>query len=563
MPEHFHFLQPLWLVALVPLALIAWQVLRPGGGDNPWRRVVDERLLALLMAGRGQPAGRVALWLLGAGWLIAVLALANPTWERRPQPLYQTTAARVVVLELSRSMLADDLEPSRLARARFKVEDVLAQNPEGQTGLVVYAGDAFTVSPLTRDANTIRALLKVLEPAIMPVDGSRADLGLLKAGQLLRHAGVTRGQVLLIADGVAPDELAASERAAARLQRDGYRVSVLGVGTEQYAARPLGTASLEAVARAGGGQYRPIADGGQALDVLLSDSRESLTQGAMQADATTPAWKEQGPLLAVLLLPLAALAFRRNWLFSLVLLAGLAAPPQAALAGTWDDLWQRPDQQAAKALAAGDYARAAALATDAGRRGSAEYKRGRYPQALENFSRGEGADAEYNRGNALARLGRYEDAITAYDRSLKARPNDADALANKAAVAALLKHKQQQQSQQQQSQQQPSQKDQAGRAGEGQQPATPKPQENQFAEAAKKLEQKNAQPNDDVRQPQPAGAQPRAKTEAAAEGARPLDSEEQLAAEQWLRRIPDDPGGLLRRKFLYQYRQRAQGANAD
>ncbi|MEO8922707.1 MAG: VWA domain-containing protein, partial [Caldimonas sp.] len=191
MLEAFHFIHPLWLLALVPLAWLAWRACQPGG-DNPWRRIVDARLLPLLMVGQTDARGsRTVLWLVAAGWLIATLALADPAWERKPQPVFQTNAARVVVLDLSSSMNASDLKPSRLARARYKVDDVLALGAEGQTGLVVYAGDAFTVTPLTRDVNTIRAQLGALAPDLMPSDGSRADLGLLKAGELLRHAGVS------------------------------------------------------------------------------------------------------------------------------------------------------------------------------------------------------------------------------------------------------------------------------------------------------------------------------------------------------------------------------------
>jgi Ca-activated chloride channel family protein len=665
MLEHFHFIRPLWLLALIPLALLGWHVYRPGIGDNPWRRIVDARLLPLLMAGRAQKANRAALWLVAVGWLIAVLALADPTWERRPQPVYQTSDARVVVLDLSRSMDASDLKPSRLVRARYKVEDVLALGTEGQTGLVVYAGDAFTVSPLTRDANTIRSLLGVLDPGIMPIDGGRADLGLLKAGELLRQAGASSGQVLLIADGVEADKVGASERAAARLRSKGYRVSVLGVATEDGApltnarGAPLRDAggkvlvsrldatALQAVARAGGGKYRSITDSGAGLRALLSEDRPLRAEVTTRTDATTQGWKEQGPLLALLLLPLAALAFRRNWLLSVVLLAGLVSPPQPAMASTWDDLWRRPDQQAAKALDAGDYAKAAALATDADRRGSAEYKRGNYQVALDNFAHATGADAEYNRGNALARLGRYQEAIAAYDKSLKEHPGDEDARANKAAVEALLKRQQQlQQLQQQNSQSQgqgdKSQQNQSGNSGGGQNSSHRKPPnqqsqegksgqagassgqgrqsgeakqpeggsqtgepsrangnekpsqdaaagkgadqqkaagegaaqqkkpENQFAEAAKRLAEHS--PGEKVDEGPPANeaqggkAADRALATAnakqhpggSADSGQPLDSEERLAAEQWLRRIPDDPGGLLRRKFLYQYQQRAQ-----
>jgi Ca-activated chloride channel homolog len=682
MLEQFHFIRPLWLLALIPLALIAWRAYRPGGGDNPWSGIVDARLLPLLMAKRTSRMDRTALWLVAAGWIIAAVALANPAWERKPLPVYQTTAARVVVLDLSSAMTATDLKPSRLARARYKIEDVLASNNEGRTALVVYAGDAFTVSPLTRDANTIRALLKVLEPGIMPAEGSRADLGLLKGEELLRQAGASSGQVLLITGGVDSDNAAASERAAARLKDDGYRVDVLGVGAE--AGGPLSnargelvrdadgkivdahleTATLQSLARAGGGEYRSITDSGKALDDLLNDGRPSRAEAAVRTDATTQGWKEQGPLLAVLLLPLAALAFRRNWLLGVVLFVGIASPPRPAMASTWDDLWRRHDQQAAQALAAGDYAKASELATDPDRRGSAEYKRGDYLRALDDFAKSKGADADYNRGNALARLGRYREAIAAYDQSLKERPSE-DARVNKAAVEALLKQQQPAHQRTSNSGQDASRKDQSQGNGGGQKPSPTQSQDatsqdgrngqtgassgqgrepkgakepgagsqgaasqpepgkgnagreaaaskgddqqpsgtdranpgggsgnasdqqewarsgtaqqsrkgNQFAEAAKKLDEHSASARSaegppgrgatvaaDQAQPT-AGAKPHPQG-GSAESAQPLDSEEQIAAEQWLRRIPDDPGGLLRRKFLYQYRQRAQHADA-
>jgi Ca-activated chloride channel family protein len=340
-PESFHFLAPLWLLALIPSGWLAWHVCRPGVGDNPWRRIVDAPLLPLLMTRSMATANRTAGWLLAFGWVLAVLALANPTWEREPRRLFQTTAARVIVLNLSRSMDAADLAPSRLLRARYKIEDVLAQSTEGQTGLVVYSGDAFTVSPLTRDVNTIHALLKALDPSIMPTQGSRTDLGLLKAGELLHQSGSSSGQVLLVTDGVVPDDAAAAERAAKQLRSEGYRVSILGIGTDagtgssaaqtgvtgngvNRAAIPtLDTATLRSVAQAGGGTYQPISESGEALKTLLSDPSVLDTGHAAASDTMAQSWKQCGPFLVLLLLPLAALGFRRNWLLSGLLFSTL------------------------------------------------------------------------------------------------------------------------------------------------------------------------------------------------------------------------------------------------
>ncbi|MEO8136868.1 MAG: tetratricopeptide repeat protein [Betaproteobacteria bacterium] len=639
-------------------------------------------MLPLLMATSTTTTKRIAGWLLAIGWLLAVLALANPTWEREPQRVFQTTSARVIVLSLSRSMDAVDLPPSRLLRARYKIEDALAQSTEGQTDLVVYAGDAFTVSPLTRDANTIRALLKAVDPGIMPTQGSRADLGLLKAAELLHQAGSSAGQVLLMTDGVAPDNAAATERAAAQLHSQGYRVSILGIGSEAGAvpsvARTgvtrgdadagapvvLDAATLRAIAQAGGGDYQQISANGGALKKLLSDPRLLHADDAATGDMKAQSWKQRGPFLALLLLPLAALGFRRNWLLSGLLLTGLtlASAPQPAVASTWSDLWQRPDQQAAGALVAGDYAAASKVAKDPDRLGTAEYKLGNYQKAADDFARAKGVDANYNLGNALAKLGKYQEAIAAYEKSLKQKPDNEDAVVNKAAVEALLKRQQQQQasaspqneaqkkqslgqgSPQDQSQGSPKNQGQGApqnqgegpkqnqaqgssdaRQGSGQdndknsgsqnngQSGSPKGGDRQsgkdsqpssrqadkagdepsasatgsapqnksdthFADAAKRLAAKTAdaaQGRDDSLQASQAGAStaqfPRAdaghdRHGAGAAGAttdQAPSSEEQMAAEQWLRRIPDDPGGLLRRKFLYQYRQRAQQANSD
>ncbi len=663
MPEQFHFLQPLWLLALIPLALLVWRLRQAATGDNPWTRVIDARLQALLLRRQNQRVSYSLLGLLGLGWLIATLALANPVWEKQPRPLFQTSAARVIVLDLSRSMLDRDLQPSRLARARFKIEDILARDEEGQTALVVFAGDAFTVTPLTRDVDTIRALLKSLDPDLMPVQGSRADLGLQKAGELLKQAGLDNGQILLLADGVDGDK---ARDAARDLRRQGYRVSVLGVGTAkpepltntqgqllrtrdgQMILPPLESRALKAVAEAGGGRYQSFSSSDADIDALLADAAPLSTESPIVSDQQGQDWQSRGPWLVVLLLPLAALAFRRGWLLSVVLLVGVLSPPQPAMASGWDDLWLHPDQQAARALAQKDYERASQLAEDPLLRGGAEYRRGNYEQALEAYSQAGGATADYNRGNALAKLGRYEEAIAAYDAALKAAPNMEDARANKAAVEKLLRQKKQQekkdqskhqkgnkegnkrddqqgnQSQQdkqsrngkssnrdQQSQSgepseqdkrnpssqsgesseqdksddksaedkasesdKPSEKDQQGKPGKS--PEKENTGKNAFTDAARALEDKQAR--DASREQQQAA---RAAEEKPAENAeqasaprqtlpqakerkgRParaekLSTEEQMAAEQWLRRIPDDPGGLLRRKFQYQYQQRAQ-----
>jgi Ca-activated chloride channel family protein len=683
MPEAFHFQQPGWFLALVPLAALIWRLRGHASSESAWRRVCDPGLLSYLLIAPPGADRRLPLGLLVASWLIAVIALADPVWEKRPQPVFSSEEARVVVLDLSRSMNDADLAPSRLERARYKVEDVLRRSREGQVGLVAFAGDAFVVSPLTSDARTITEMLQALEPGLMPVQGSRADRGLRKAGELLAQGGAPHGEILLVTDGYEGRDAPAAAR---ELHEKGYTVSVLGVGTADGAPLADGSggfvrdaggaivvprldeAALRALAAAGGGRYSTITGNDADLDALLRPLAPRLETRLKQTGLETDAWQSRGPWLAVLLLPLAALAFRRGWLLGVVLLvAAGTAPPRPAMASTWDDLWTRRDQQAAQALAAGDQARAAALATDPGRRGTAQYRAGDYGAALAEFSQTKGPDADYNQGNALARLGRYKEAIAAYDKALAAQPGMEDAQHNKAVIEELLRQQEKQQKQQnqqenqqarqdqkQQGQQQapPSARDSSGGKGKedksaassGRQGSQPQDKQGEQNAAAGQASSKDAKSQsgsssgnagkeqeksqgrdksgtnkeqaaqqeeapqhanaaagsghspqgDNPEHPQDraasdtstaasragAGEPPEASQAQAQQAAgRPADdaaeapatppgtqaaneappSEEQQATEQWLRRIPDDPGGLLRRKFLYQYRQRAAG----
>jgi Ca-activated chloride channel family protein len=550
--EEFHFLRPAWLLlvlALVPM----WLLLRsPSGSLDAWRRVCDEHLLGYLTAGQD---GRVSSWpvaLLIVGWLAACLALAGPVWQKRDLPLFKTIESRVIVLDLSRSMLATDLKPNRLEQARFKLSDLLDRVDEGQIGLVAYAGEAFVVSPLTDDANTIKAMLGALDPGIMPVQGSELDEALELAGKLLERGAGGNGEVLLISD--APG--VGAEEATRRLVEQGFTLSVLGIGTPEGAPIPtrgggfykgrdgsivipgLDEAGLRKLAERSGGRYARMTADGSDLDLLLQPMDED--QGRTEsADQTAEQWREEGPWLVLFLLPLAALSFRRGWLGAVFIVALVPIDPANALG--WSDLWQRKDQQAQELLSDGDPARAAELAEDPLLRGEGHYRNADYRAAQSAFSAVDTADGHYNLGNALARQNRLEEAIAAYDQALSREPEMADALYNKQLLEELLKQQQEQEQQQQGEDGEPQEnEDQQGAEGEDSEPGE---DESQEGEQQQGEEQQGEQQEGEGQDQQ-------------VEDADELTPEERQAVEQWLRRIPDDPGGLLRRKFLLQYQRR-------
>ena len=555
--ETFHFLRPGWLL-LIPVGLVlAWWLRSAGGALQSWRKIVDSELLEFLTVGEGKgQSSRRWLVLFAVAWIIASLAVAGPSFREKPSGLFKQVQATVVVFDLSRSMLATDLTPNRLEQARYKLIDLLDTAQEGQFGLVAYAGEPFLVSPLTDDTSTVTNLVTALSPDIMPARGSDPVAALQMAADLIHEVGPA-GSVLLIADG-------ASEQAiskAAELSEQGIRVSVLGVGTLDGAPIPVGDAGvlrdgsgsivvpalqetqLERLAALGGGDYTRLTPDNTDLETLRGSAAPEGQYDS--ADTDRLRWQDEGPWLVVLLLPIAAIAFRRGVLLALT---AIAFVPRGAHALTWESVWKNTEQQAEQALNEERFADAARLTDDPMRRGMAYYRSGQFEAAESAFAAADGPDAAYNLGNALAMQQRYEEAIASYDAALAQSPDMEDAAHNKKILEDLLK--QQEQEQQQQDQQQ---EDQDQDASESEQQSEQQEGEQEESEDSAEQEQQGEQGEEE-------GEQEQQEMQLSEEE---LDEEQKQALEQWLRRIPDDPGGLLRRKFLLEYQRRGAPRNTD
>ena len=232
LPADFHFLRPEWFYALIPLLIAVWFVKRWRARATGWQGVIANHLYQHLITGKQQSVTSLFVPLLALTWLLGVIALAGPTWERIPQPVYQVKTGHVLVLDMSLSMRATDIAPDRLSRAKYKAIDLVNLIDEGDMGLVAYAGDAFVISPLTEDANTLNALLPGLSPEIMPVAGSDPVQGLRLAETLLTNAGFQNGMLYWITDGV---EISQMKELSDFLSETPFKVNILGVGTEEGA----------------------------------------------------------------------------------------------------------------------------------------------------------------------------------------------------------------------------------------------------------------------------------------------------------------------------------------
>ena len=600
--SEFHFLRPLWLIAIPLFWWMVFRLLSKWWRKGEWDKEVDPHLLEFLATSPLQQKRRLLPWAMCFAGTLLLLSLSGPVWQKKSQPLLKKTQARVLVLDLSYSMLAADIKPTRIERARYKLEDLLNRFVEGETALVGYAGEAFVISPLTHDPLTISALLPGLHPNIMPVPGSRPELAVGLATELLNRSRATTGHIILITDGIEESEISAVIKNAGS-----DRLTILAVGTESGSpiALPAGgflkdkngaivipklnMIPLKKLVDQTQGELTVLSPDDQDVDTIISVETSAVNFVEDQQQRTAYMWNEEGPWLLLLVLPLTALLFRRGVLFSLgiIVFTSVFASPSMVMAFGWDDLWLRPDRQASKLFEQGETKQASELFENDEWKGAASYRSGDYQQAIDQFSKQDNPRANFNRGNALAFAGRLQDALKAYQQVLSDDPQHQDAQFNKELIEELLKKQQKKQQQNKQNKQdkkkQQQQRDSSGNqdqsAGDPEQKPEAEKNESDKQQSKDSQDKMNEQKNEDEKDKrnqedekdefadkqnnQKSADQSKQQNIAVKENSdlTPEDRSRQQTMEQWLRKIPDDPGRLLRNKMKREYQRRSKKQN--
>ena len=649
--NQFHFLRPEWFAAIIPLLLLVILIRKATAKQSGWQSVIPSHLYQYMVIGKTEVGAKPPIMLLAIAWFVSVIALAGPTWERLPQPVYQLKMGHVIVIDMSLSMRATDMTPDRLTRAKYKAIDLVNAIGEGEMGLVAYAGDAFVISPLTEDAANITTLIPSLSPEIMPVPGSDPLLGIESAAALLTNAGYNSGMIYWITDGI---ELAQQNELQEYVASIPFTLNALTVGTAEGAPirqqsgellkdhtgsiviPKLNDDAVKGVVKTSGGRFESFTSNDTDIEALAAislldkgNSEEDEEDSNIQGDQ----WKEVGPYLVVLLLPLAAFAFKRGLVF--LLLVGLLSPPvmQKAHALQGSDVaserqsgiensaqpkslswWQKPfmndNQEALNSYQRGKYKDAVSQFDDKLWKASSLYKSGEYERALAAFENIPGPESLYNQGNALAKLGKLEKAIEKYERALQEAPDFEDAKTNKKIIEDLLEQQAQQEKQnQQQNQQQGSDQNQnqdtQQNNGEDDQQQSGEPnnqdgeqndnsdqqsgqnqQQNSTEQNGEQQNSDNAERSEDSEPSEPEQQEPSSQQDNADQGenaqqnsAQALDEKESSAQEaeamqsqagelsdaekeelqrmeSLMRRVPDDPAFLLKRKMQLEAQKR-------
>lgn len=551
---NFHFIRPWWLLGCVLILILYILKSRTKRSQSGWDAVVAPELLNVLIPERAQQSLRRWFDILFASALVvSCFAMAGPAWTQIPLPVEQQRDDLVIVLDCSTSMYAEDIVPSRLAHAKQKITDILRNRVEGRTALVVYAGDAHIVTPLTHDIETIQHLLVSVEPRIMPIAGSNPDHALSLSWNLLEQAAFGHGRILVITDSIdAPLEFKKTNQGK-------LEIHFLGIGTETGA--PIPEPDLEGIQRFMRdsndrliipqfhedllkARIRPVLGIYHKLNIDNSDI-QPFYSGAWSSgnqldrleDRSYDSWHDAGYLFVIPLVVLALFSIRRGILVALFLFVAVDSQ-----ANWFEDLWKNDDQRAYDKLQNENVEIAEELFRDLEWQAVSKYRNGKYDSAAGLFLSDESIRSQYNLGNSLALSGRIQEAIDTYDQVLAQDPEHEDARFNRDLLEQLLDQMAQQQidgDTNEGESQQPSE------GNEGMPPEDPgmneeTPQENDNAQTEGSDEQAQAEESPAI----PDNA---------------LSNEELEAndtLERMLRRVPDEPGNLLRNKFQAETRRR-------
>ena len=557
-----HFLRPQWLWALIPAAVIYGLIRSIKHRQNQATNMINDVLYNYLTQGGSQTQSTQRLWPLLLGAVLAIVAMAGPTTQKIPKPVYDIAQAKVIVMDMSLSMRATDIAPDRLSRMSYKAIDLINANNGGEIGLIAYAGDAFVISPITTDGTNLNALIPGLRPEIMPEFGSEPELALEKAALMLEQAGYLNGDIIWFTDGVDYDQMPGL---TSLLQSMPHRVSILSVGTPDGAPIKLtngqllkdssgaiviprlDNASLQTLAGITNGAFTPITADEQDIKIIMQVADTLLADATKLNTLQGDDWYELGPYLLLPIIFIVLLYSRKHWvlLLTIVLLplcgltvqqpafaqampqkssADLPSPPSSELNAVQSirtpldflpPALQNNNQKGLRAFQNGDYATSQSLFTDPEWQAQAQYAQGEYAEALAHFAQTDDALSQYNAGNSLAKLGQYDKALEAYQRANSLDSDFIEAQENQAALELFLQNQPPQDSSQDQSKQDQSdeqndqeQQDQQSQSQDNQESASDEQesqdQQSQQQQSQDEQSQQNQQQSEDQKeQPSP------------------------------------------------------------
>lgn len=459
----FHFLRPLWLLLILPGILLPLAWLRRHDLKRQLGGIIAPHLVEHLVI-TPQDAQRLRpVHLLGALLVLGGFAAAGPTWEQDRPDFLDNRAPLILALDLSSSMDANDVPPTRLEAAKHKLHDLIQRRAGARTALIAYAGGAHLVLPATDDPALLDSFLQALATDLMSRPGKDVA-GVIEQASRLLAAEKSPGTLVLLTDGADTRQL---DDVGKRLSGANLQVLVLAVGSRdgglvrdekgqpKIAAdgRPVigsfDEAALKALAKAADAPLGSLTLNDDDLDWIELHAQQHFQ--AVQGDDQAVHWRDAGYWLCWPLALIALCCVRRgwqvHWLGAVLLAVLLGGTPAPALAGWLADAFFTADQQGRWAFEHEHYPQAAEHFHDPYWKGLAAYRAADYDAALASLAGLDSAPAYFQLGNIYVHHFKFTEAIAAYQQALAKQPDFPEATANLALAQDLLKDYEDQQEQ--------------------------------------------------------------------------------------------------------------------
>jgi len=594
--QDFHFIQQEWLAGLVIIPLV-WLLhvllYKYRNSSGRIELFADKHLLPHLIKNQKKTMVKkwpsMALW--SIVWTAGILAMAGPRWDYIDIDLYEPDASLVILLDLSASMNVTDIKPSRIARARQEIEDLLKISKGIKIGLVAFAATPHMISPVTDDVDTILNLLPSLDTSLVFIQGSRIAPALEMGTRLLNSEPGKNKAMLIMSDGGFQEENL--RELVKSLVDPKTAIHTMGFGTKIGAPIPdnkgnwkkykgktvisnLESGKLIRLSRAGKGLYTEA----NYLDndtLAIITHFEKVSAIEQKTNRKHRHWKERFYILVSLMLLPVLIWFKKGYAFPVIILLAALPVNSHALELDKNALFKNQQQQANEAFNKGDYETAIEKFEDPYRKGVSQYRAGKYEEAQQSFSissrKNVAADTKYNIGNALFMQNKLKQAVETYEELLENHPDHQDAKFNLDLARKMLK--------QQKKQQKKSDKDKQQDKKDQQQQQN-KDQKNQDKEdkkdSKKDDKQKNErQKNQDKKKNDSSNKNKNQKKDEQKQDKKPSDEEKKpqskfrkneqelkqqkaksemdISADQWLNRIESDPKKLLNNQFFIEEKQ--------
>ncbi len=315
--QHFHFLRPYWLLAIVAFAFIYFSFRQRDDNLHFWKDFMSAEIIARLTV---KATGTQWLSPKNMMFVVAVvlsIVMSGPTWRQQESPFTEDKSALIIALDVSETMNQSDIQPSRLLRAKQKIIELLEVRGDANTALIAFAGSAHTVMPITNDSEMIRHFLDSLDNTLMPQSGKRPQSILPIAEELFRPTLVP-GTLLMMGDGASLETV---NQFSSFFGSHSHQLIVWAFGTTGAIQQQDIVNETEApIIPMQLSQLESLIDDSHGRLILMSHDKQDVSKVGraiennlvIVEDASRP-WLDSGYPLVFLLATLFLFWFRRGW----------------------------------------------------------------------------------------------------------------------------------------------------------------------------------------------------------------------------------------------------------